>query len=101
MSKKPLKFEWDKYNVVKNWVKHQVRPYEVEETFKDKNAILVDDELHSELEYRYILLGKTKKHRLLSIAFMIREKRIRPISCRDAHKKEVNIYEKKTNITEV
>lgn len=101
MVKKKLAFEWDKFNTVKNWIKHQVRPYEVEEAFTDKNTYQVNDNIHSEIEFRYIILGKTKKHRLLFISFTIREGRIRPISCRDTNKKEVSIYEEKINSTKI
>lgn len=97
MPKKKIGFEWDKYNTVKNWAKHEVRPYEAEEVFSDKLAIILDDNLHSRLEQRYIIIGKTRKHRILYIAFMIRNQRIRVISVRDANKKEVVIYEKKAN----
>ncbi len=95
MLKKKIGFEWDKYNTVKNWAKHEVRPYEAEEVFSDKLTIILDDNLHSKLEQRYIVIGKTRKHRILYIAFVIRNQRIRVISVRDANKKEVVIYEKK------
>lgn len=96
MPKKKAKFEWDKYNVIKNWEKHQVRPFEVEETFLDKYALVLDDDIHSNLEKRYILIGRTRKNRILYSAFIVRNGRIRVISARDANKKEVKIYEKET-----
>jgi len=94
MPKKKTKFEWDKYNSIKNWVKHQVRPFEVEEAFLDRSALILNDEIHSHLEKRYIIIGKTRKNRILYIAFVVRNGRIRVISARDANKKEVKIYEK-------
>lgn len=99
MTQKKVKFEWDKYNTVKNWAKHEVRPYEAEEAFIDQFAIILNDEIHSGLERRYILIGKTRKHRVLYIVFMIRNRRVRVISTRTAHKKEVSIYEKETGRT--
>ncbi len=99
MTKRKVKFEWDKYNTVKNWAKHTVRPYEAEEAFTDKQAIILEDEIHSQLESRYIIIGKTRKNRTLYIAFMIRSHRIRVISARNANKKEVKIYEEKANRT--
>lgn len=97
MPKKKVGFEWDKYNTVKNWAKHEVRPYEAEEAFSDKSAIILNDDLHSKSEQRYIIIGRTRKHRILYIAFMIHNERIRVISARNANKKEVIIYEKKVN----
>lgn len=97
MTKKKTKFEWDKYNTIKNWVKHQVRPFEVEEAFLDKNALILDDEIHSNLEKRYIIIGSTRKNRILYVAFVVRKIRIRVISARDANKKEVKIYEKEVD----
>jgi uncharacterized protein len=96
---KKVKFEWDKYNTVKNWAKHEVRPYEAEETVTDEFARILNDEVHSDSELRYIIIGKTRKHRILYIVFVIRNQRIRVISARDANKKEVIIYEKKVNST--
>ena len=97
MVKRKTNFEWDKYNTIKNWAKHHVRPFEVEQSFVDKNAIILNDELHSKLEKRYIIIGRTRKNRILYIAFAIRNGHIRVISARDANKKEVNIYEKEVS----
>src|SRR4051794_10017034 len=93
MSKKKHSFVWDAGNTTKLWVKHQVRPYEVEESFQDSNAVITRDDVHSLVEDRYILLGKTRKMRLLYIVFTVRAGRIRPISARSANRKEVAIYE--------
>lgn len=49
---------------------------------------------HSEQEPRYILLGKTKKERVLFTVFTLRGNYVRIISARDANKKEVSFYEK-------
>lgn len=95
MSKNKLTFDWDKYNTTKNALKHGILPFEAEDAFKDRNAIISDDIQHSDKEERYILLGKTRKHKVLLIAFTIRERRIRPISIRQASKKEVNTYHEK------
>ncbi len=97
MGEKKLSFEWDPANTIKNWSKHNIRPFEAEEAFKDNFALVATDPKHMETEHRWILIGKTKKHRILYIAFTIRSKRIRVISMRIANKKEVNEYEKTTN----
>ena len=92
--KEPLEFQWDKGNVGKN-IKHKVRDKETEESFFDKKRKIYKDVLHSKKENRYILLGKTKKRRLLYTIFTMRGKKIRIISARDINKREVKLYEKK------
>ncbi len=91
--KKPVEFQWDKGNIEKN-KKHDVKDKEAEESFLDKNKVIYNDKLHSDKEERFVLLGKTKKDRLLYIIFTKRGNKIRIISVRDINKKEVGIYEK-------
>ena len=52
------------------------------------------DPLHSADEERFILLGKTKKGRLLFLVFTKRAKKLRIISARSVNKKEARLYEK-------
>lgn len=92
--KKPLEFEWDKGNIGKN-KKHNVADKEAEEVFFDEKKVIYKDIFHSQKEERFIILGKTKKERLLYTVFTIRGKKIRIISARDINKKEVRLYEKK------
>jgi len=89
---KPIKFQWDKGNKDKNWQKHKVADKECEEIFFDRDKKLYKDKLHSKKEERFILLGKTKKERLLYTVFTIRNKKIRVISSRDINKKERRLY---------
>ena len=90
----PYKFDWDKGNIDKNWGKHKVSNNEREEVFFDENKKILKDVLHSIDEKRYILLGKTKRDRLLYVVFTIRGEKIRVISARDINKKERRLYEK-------
>lgn len=92
--KKPVNFSWDKGNIGKN-KKHNVNEKEAEEVFFDTNKKVFYDKGHSVVEDRFILLGKTKKGRLLYIVFTIREEIVRIISARDINKKEVKFYEEK------
>jgi len=92
--KKPLEFSWDKGNIGKN-LKHNVTDKEAEESFFDKRRKTFRDRLHSNGEERFRIVGKTKKGRLLFIAFTMRGKKVRIISARDINKKEVYLYEKK------
>jgi len=94
--KEPHKFEWDKGNKDKNWLKHKVKNEECEEIFFDKKKKILKDVLHSGKEKRFIILGKTKKERLLFVVFTIRNKKVRVISARDVNKKEVILYEEKS-----
>lgn len=91
--KKPVEFEWDKGNIGKN-KKHKVVDLEAEEVFFDEKKKSYKDIIHSGTEERYILLGKTKKKRLLYLVFTVRKGRVRIISVRDVNIKEVYLYEK-------
>lgn len=93
---RPIKFIWDEGNIDKNWMRHKVTNRECEEVFFDKNKKIAKDIFHSKKEKRYILLGKTKKDRLLFTIFTIRNKKIRVISSRNINKKERSLYEKTT-----
>ena len=93
VDKKVLEFEWDKGNIGKN-LKHNVKEREVEEAFLDEGKVIYKDKLHSINEERFILLGETKRGRLLYLVFTKRKNKIRIISARDINKKDVEIYEK-------
>lgn len=95
VEKRVFEFEWDKGNINKN-LKHNVEDKDVEEIFLDENKLIQKDKLHSLTEERFIILGKTKKNRLLYVVFTERKNKIRIISARDINKKEVRLYEKTT-----
>ena len=88
-------FEWDSGNRGKNFKKHGVTDEECEEAFFDERKKILKDILHSGKEKRYILLGKTKKERLLFLVFTIRKSKVRVISARDLNKREKKLYEGK------
>lgn len=93
--REPIEFEWDKGNVDKNLIKHRVKNEECEEVFFDLNKRVLRDPLHSVKEKRHILIGKTKKKRILFIVFTTRKKKVRVISARDLNKKELHLYHEK------
>jgi len=93
--KDSFEFEWDKGNIEKN-KKHKVEDREAEEVFLDEGKVILKDKLHSQKEERFIVLGKTKKNRLLYLVFTKRKKKIRIISARNINKKEVLLYEETT-----
>ncbi|MCX6792072.1 MAG: BrnT family toxin [Candidatus Gottesmanbacteria bacterium] len=90
----PIAFLWDRGNSKKNEQKHGVSDQEAEEPFFDKKRKIFTDRLHSGKEERFRIVGKTKNHRLLFVAFTIRKGCVRIISARDINKKEVCLYEK-------
>ncbi|MDP3957764.1 MAG: BrnT family toxin [bacterium] len=92
----PWEFEWDAGNREKNSRKHKVSDAECEEIFFDSRKRILRDLLHSGKEERYILIGKTKRQRLLFVVFTLRRKKIRVISARALNKKERKLYEEKT-----
>lgn len=95
-----LEFDWDEGNTGKN-LKHNVADKESEEVFFDERRFIFKDYVHSKGEERFRILGKTKKGRLLFVAFTIRRTKVRIISARDINKKEVYLYEKKISTAKV
>ena len=92
----PATFIWDKGNERKNLEKHGVTVQEVEEVFFDPQKKLLEGKFHSGKEDRYILVGQTKRQRLLFVVFTIRNRQIRAISARDLNQKERPLYEEAT-----
>ncbi|OGK11935.1 hypothetical protein A2768_00780 [Candidatus Roizmanbacteria bacterium RIFCSPHIGHO2_01_FULL_37_16] len=90
----PLEFEWDKGNTDKIFKKHKVKDKEAEEIFKNGDFIIFDDQRHSQFEQRYGAYGIINTRRLLSIAFTIRNKKVRVITARDMSRIERRSYEK-------
>ena len=88
-----LTFEWDEGNSLKSWIKHKVSTKEQEQTFFDKHKRAFKDTEHSQTEERLLLFGKTKKGRMLIVAFTIRNAKIRCISARPMNKRELALYE--------
>lgn len=93
-----IEFEWDEANIA-HIAKHNVVPNEAEDVFFDENNIQDEDIEHSTVEKRFLIVGKTKRSRLLYQIFTIRGNKIRVISSRDINKKEVELYEKEISGT--
>lgn len=94
--KEPIKFIWDKGNKDKSWLKHKATNSESEEIFFDANKKISKDKFHSGKEERFIVLGRTRKERLLFVVFTVRGEKVRVISARDVNRKERRLYEKTT-----
>jgi uncharacterized DUF497 family protein len=85
-------FDWDEANVLKNWEKHKVKYTEAEEVFVNEPKIFFSDPIHSVKETRYGLYGRTNEGLLLSIAFTVRNSKVRIVSARDMSKREGRFY---------
>ena len=96
-----LVFEWDEFNSSKSQKKHGIRAKESEEIFISTTLFVISDIKHSQKEQRFIALGQTIREKHLLIIFTLRKEKIRIISARKMHEKEVKKYEtikKHTNI---
>jgi len=91
---KPISFEWDSGNIIKNWDKHRVSQDECEQVFVN-NPRIFEDIKHSNQEKRMTAYGESDNHRKLTIVFTYRQLFIRVISARDQNKKERTKYEAK------
>ena len=90
-----LVFEWDSEKDRTNQKKHGVSFEEAKSVFYDDSAIQFWDEDHSDLEDRFLLLGRSSKMRVLLIVHCFREPEsvIRIISVRKATKTEIKQYQ--------
>ena len=70
---------------------HGVTQIEAEESLQDKELVHVTMDVRS-AEVRILVLGLTKKQRLLSVAFIVRDTRVRVVTARDASRKERKWY---------
>ena len=85
-------FEWDAGNTDKNVLGHGVTQGEAEEIFFLAPLVLLEDEMHSVAERRFLIFGPTGAGRLLSAAFTVRRRLIRIISVRDMSRQERRRY---------
>lgn len=82
-------FDWDEGNREK-CQKHGVSIAEVEEALRTINFV-VDDPFNAEKRYRTV--GKTGEGRHVFAVFTLRGTKLRPISVRFMHEREVREYE--------
>lgn len=93
-----FKFEWDKGNmkhVIDDYPERENSIEEIESIFLDRNFIILPnkiDEKTGEQRYAGIGIGNDKNEKF--IIFVIREDKIRVISCRRANKNDrIKYYE--------
>ena len=85
-----LKFIWDSEKDQKNYIKHGIYFEDAVRVFFDEFCIDEFDEIHSEDEDRYKIIGKVGK--ILVVIYTEREDRTRIISARLAEKDEQEEY---------
>ena len=88
-------FQWDRGNIDKNLMKHDVENWECEQIFFNRPLLVFDDPKHSVSENRWAAFGKTDTDRLLTVVFTTRKDLIRIISARDMNKRERIFYNEK------
>ena len=86
-------FQWDRGNINKNLIEHNVEDWECEQVFFNEPLIVLDDPKHSLVEQRWAAFGRTEAGRLLVVIFTKRGKLLRVISARDMNRKEIRFYE--------
>ena len=91
---KRTRFTWDTNKARTNLAKHKVSFEEAQTVFEDENARLIFDPDHSEDEARFILLGYSRRLRILTVVHCYRddEHTIRLISARRSTPKEEKQY---------
>jgi uncharacterized protein len=88
-----LLFEWNSAKAKVNIENHGVSFDEASSAFKDILSITIYDQLHSEKEDRFVLLGNSILNRLLVVVHTERGQKIRIISARKANPTERIQYE--------
>lgn len=88
-----LLFEWDEQKARTNLRKHGISFEEASTAFGDVLSITIDDPLHGEEEYRFILIGKSSSFNTLVVVHVEMHDTIRIISARKATQKERKYYE--------
>ena len=94
---KILEFEWDSGNWPK-CAKHDVSKAEIEFVLTNEPMVLPDRSPVTQ-ETRFNAIGLTQEGRHLFVVFTLRDstlgKRLRPISARYMHKREITRYEQR------
>ena len=92
---KSIKFEWDEHKNATNKQKHKISFEEARTVFYDEAARVIADPEHSGDEERFVILGLSRKAKLLVVCHCYRasETVIRIISARKATKTEMKQYQ--------
>ena len=90
-----LRFEWDPQKAARNLANHGVSFEEAASVFGDPLGRITSDLRHSVDEERFVLLGLSRRQRLLAVMFAERGEAIRVISTRPAMARERRDYEQR------
>ena len=88
-----MEFDWDPRKEAKNLRKHKVAFSEAATVFRDTLSTTVPDPDHSEEEDRYLIVGLSRRQRLLIVSHAENGDRIRIISARELTRAEKKVYE--------
>ncbi|MCL5257409.1 MAG: BrnT family toxin [Chloroflexi bacterium] len=88
-----LIFEWDNRKAKSNEEKHGISFPEGASVFRDALSLTIADPFHSEIEGRFITVGRSVNDRLLVVVHSERGDNIRIISARLATRQERVNYE--------
>ena len=86
-----MEFEWDPDKAIVNLEKHGISFDEASLAFFDPNAIELFDDLNSEDEIRFQLIGISRV-RLLFVGYTLRDDRVRIVTARKANAKQKKYY---------
>jgi uncharacterized DUF497 family protein len=89
-------FEWDSRKEAQNRQKHGVSFREAATVFGDPLSTEFPDPDHSQGEERYVIIGMSRRGRILVVAHTERGDTIRIISARRATQYERRFYEEET-----
>jgi len=79
-----MSFVWDTLKAAANVQRHAISFEEAQSVFRDPLAVTFDDQEHSALEPREIMIGHSDNGRLIFVCFTVRAEDIRLISARQA-----------------
>jgi uncharacterized DUF497 family protein len=85
-------FAWDPRKAKSNLAKHGVSFDDATTVFDDDLFLVFADPDHSDEESRFIIVGRSKRGRLLVVAYTEMADVIRVISAREATRHEQKIY---------
>ena len=88
-----MEFTWDESKAEANLLKHGVSFDEASTVFEDMLYVDFYDPDHSYNEHRYIILGQSKRGRLLIVSYTEQGNTIRLISARETTRRERQNYE--------
>jgi hypothetical protein len=88
-----MDFEWNPNKAAANERKHGITFEEAVEVFSDQHSSTVADPDHSIDEERFVIFGRSRRHRFLVVAFTERSGKIRVINARLMTRSERRAYE--------